>query len=62
MDTSSVVMCTYPYDSRIFMILCAVILLSLAARLTTVSLDISLMFLVYAISIDRCNKIFDLGT
>ena len=34
-----IVMCIYPHGSRVFMIVRALILLFLAARLTTVSLD-----------------------
>ena len=39
-------MCIYPHGSRVFMIARTLILLSLAARLTTVSLDISLCYLI----------------
>ena len=41
MDTSSVVMCIYPHGSLVFMIVRTLILLSLAMRLTTVSLDLT---------------------
>ena len=36
-------MCMYPHGSRVFMIACVLILLSLAMRLTTVSLDMNLI-------------------